>query len=264
MIVFSDLDGTLLDSKHQLSATTRKAIIDLKQKNIPFVIVSARSPSGIESVLHKYDFNCPIIPYSGALILDEHRHVLYSNGLTYQVAEAVINYIENNNIPCVWNIFSDDRWIVKDKTNHRVIEEEHIVEVEAEQGPLSSINQNDTIHKILCICDVKKIDEIEAQLKLEFLNLSIMKSSAYMLEIMQKGVSKGTAVQIMADHYRIPLSEAIAVGDNYNDVDMLAVVGQPFLMGNAPAPLKERFSQITSDNDNEGFVMALKKLRLID
>ena len=264
MIVFSDLDGTLLDSKHELSATTRKAIIDLKEKKIPFVIVSARSPSGIDSVLKKYDFNCPIIPYSGALILDENRNVLYSKGLTYQVADAVIKYIENNNIPCVWNIFSYDRWLVKDNNHHRVIEEENIVEVEAEQGQLSSINQNDTIHKILCICDVKRIDAIEVQLKREFPNLSIMKSSSYMLEIMQKGVSKGTAVQIMVEHYKEIISNAVAVGDNYNDVEMLAVVGHPFLMGNAPAPLRERFSQITLDNNHDGFVMALKKIQLID
>ena len=46
-IVFSDVDGTLLNDHHEITFLTRKAILELESKKIPFVIVSARSPSGI-------------------------------------------------------------------------------------------------------------------------------------------------------------------------------------------------------------------------
>lgn len=69
-IVFSDVDGTLLNSRHELTPLTEQAIRTLKEQEIPFVIVSARSPSGINSILTEYDFRCPIVSYSGAVIMD--------------------------------------------------------------------------------------------------------------------------------------------------------------------------------------------------
>ena len=55
-IVFSDIDGTLLTSEHKLSKNTLFAINKLQEKNIDFVIISARSPSGIYPILLKNDF----------------------------------------------------------------------------------------------------------------------------------------------------------------------------------------------------------------
>ena len=59
-IVFSDVDGTLLNSRQEITPLTERAIKALKEKGIPFVITSARSPSGIYPILNEYGFNCPI------------------------------------------------------------------------------------------------------------------------------------------------------------------------------------------------------------
>lgn len=75
-IVFSDIDGTLLTSTRSISPLTMQAITSLRNTQIPFVIVSARSPSAIYPILREYDFNCPIISYSGSLMLDADRNVL--------------------------------------------------------------------------------------------------------------------------------------------------------------------------------------------
>lgn len=55
-IIFSDIDGTLLNSEHKITPLTQSAIQKLKEKNLPFVIISARSPSGIYPILQEYDF----------------------------------------------------------------------------------------------------------------------------------------------------------------------------------------------------------------
>ena len=57
-VVFSDVDGTLLDSSHRMSPATREAICAVQARGIPFVIVSARSPSGVYSILEDYHFSC--------------------------------------------------------------------------------------------------------------------------------------------------------------------------------------------------------------
>ena len=72
-IIFSDVDGTLLNNSHKVLPGTVYAIRELKKKGIPFVIISARSPSGIRPILEENNFTCPMISYSGALILDENE-----------------------------------------------------------------------------------------------------------------------------------------------------------------------------------------------
>ena len=95
-IVFSDVDGTLLNSSHLILPSTLTAIEELKRRNIEFVIVSARSPSGIYPILERSEFVCPIICYSGALILDKNRTPLYSTGFCKSKGKKIIDYIELN------------------------------------------------------------------------------------------------------------------------------------------------------------------------
>ena len=67
-VIFSDIDGTLLNSRHQVTSDTRLEILSLEQKGIPFVLVSARMPDGIMTIQNQIGNHAPIICYSGALI----------------------------------------------------------------------------------------------------------------------------------------------------------------------------------------------------
>ena len=60
-MIFSDIDGTLLDSCHQITDRTCKKIMELEQKGIPFVLVSARMPEGVTSIQRKIGNHSPII-----------------------------------------------------------------------------------------------------------------------------------------------------------------------------------------------------------
>ena len=78
--VFSDIDGTLLNSKHQISEKTKKKVQQLAIQNIPFVLVSARMPKGMHYFLDELQIKAPMVSYSGGLILDENQKVIYSKG----------------------------------------------------------------------------------------------------------------------------------------------------------------------------------------
>lgn len=261
-IVFSDVDGTLLNSEHKITSLTESAIKDLKETGIPFIIISARSPSGIYPILNEYQLSCPIISYSGALILDENRNILFHCGMNKTDAKNIIAYVEENEFDMAWCIYSLDEWIVKDKKDSRIIREETIVKAVSKQGTVDSIT-DDKVNKILCICNSIKILEIEAKLKAAFPNLSVVKSSDILLEIMANNTTKATAVEKLCSLWNIRLCDAIAFGDNYNDIEMLELVGNSFLMGNAPAELKKQIKQQTNDNDHDGIYYALLKMGLI-
>ncbi|MEG0593506.1 MAG: HAD family hydrolase, partial [Coprobacillus sp.] len=91
-IVFSDIDGTLLNDQHQITEKTLQSIHLLQEKNIPFVIVSARSPSGIYSILNEYHFMCPIIAYNGGVVLDEKKEIVFQEGMSIKRAREIIDY----------------------------------------------------------------------------------------------------------------------------------------------------------------------------
>ena len=262
-IVFSDVDGTLLNSEHKMLDGTKYAIQKLHEKDIPFVIISARSPSGIYPILEENGFSCPIICYSGALILDENKNTVYSSGFNREIAEKVISFIEKENFDCCWNLYSGDNWIVKDKSDERVITEENIVRTEAVSGSVESLSIDAKIGKILCICNPEKTDEIENKIKKNFPDLSVVKSFHTMIEIMAPGITKGSAVLELCKLWNIDVKRAAAFGDNFNDVEMLEVVGFPFLMENAPDELKQRFKTITDSNNDEGIYKALVKMGAI-
>ena len=60
------------------------------------------------------------------------------------------------------------------------------------------------------------------------------------------------------------MEDTIAFGDHYNDLEMLETVALPFLMGNAPEELKERFENVTASNNDEGIYKALLRLGIIE
>ena len=262
-IVFCDVDGTLLDSRQEIQPGTVYAIRELQKKGIPFVINSARSPSGIKTVLIKHQLTCPMICYCGALILDENEKVLYSEGFSCKAAGQLIQFIEAGNFDCTWNIYSMDTWIVKDRSDVRVRREEAIVNAVATEGSVSALPHNAKVGKMLCMCNPDKILEIEKSVKAAFPDMTVARSSDILLEIMKKGITKSKGVQVLCRLWNIPLECTLAFGDQYNDIEMLETVSEPVLMGNAPDEMKARFTNVTSGNDDEGIYKALRGMGII-
>ena len=261
--VFCDVDGTLLNSNHRILDSTMDAIRQLKAAGIRFVIVTARGPLGIYPIFKRYNFVCPMVCYSGALIMDEEGNILQSNHFLNETAETVISYIEEMEFDCTWNLYSMNSWIVKDLQDERVKREECIVEAKAKQGTVADIPVGTGVGKILCMCNPSRTVEIEEALKAKFPCLSIMRSSDILIEIMNKGITKKDAVHFLCDRWKIPVADTVAFGDNFNDYDMLKTVGKPFLMGNAPEELKKEFSNVTLGNDEDGIFLGLKQLNIV-
>lgn len=261
-IIFSDIDGTLLNKSHKITFLTEQAIKILLERGMSFVMISARSPSGIYPILEEYGFICPIIAYSGALLLDENRKLLYHKGMKKTLVKEMLTYMEKEQFDLSWCIYSLDQWIVKNKKDPRIIQEENIVKATAKEGSLDDIKDKQ-INKILCLCNPEQIREMESKLKRKFPEASIVRSSDYQIEIMEKGITKEKGIQVLCNMRKVDRKDCIAFGDNYNDVEMLEGVGCGWLMGNAPKALKQRFPNITADNEHDGIYQALLKMGLL-
>ena len=85
-IIFSDIDGTLINSDYQVTAATRASIVKAVQQGMVFVPVSARMPDAIQPIIQSIGISSPIISYNGALIQDQEGEVLASLPMQTQLA----------------------------------------------------------------------------------------------------------------------------------------------------------------------------------
>lgn len=234
-IVFSDIDGTLLNKDRELSPATIKAIKRLKNK-IPFILISARMPAAMRHLQQELEIgNLPIIAYNGGLII--------VNGETMRSTEIPLEVIEElnlvNDFNChlslyhrdEWYVPQNDKWALREINNTKVTpmvksNEEVIKKWEREKKGA---------HKIMAMGEVEHINTIRDYLKDKFPGqLHLYRSKNTYLEIAPSSISKYTAIEmLLQDHFNYSPKQAVAIGDNYNDVEMLRKVGYGVAVGNA-------------------------------
>lgn len=270
-VIFSDVDGTLLNKNRELSEFTiqqiRKTITAHKVK---FVMVSARMPEGMKYLYDQLSVESPIICYNGALILkDMHKgfnpsNVIHSNSIDYKTTKQLYKRIKPENLH--FGLFSNnswfanqhDEWTLKEENNTRVkctIRQDFddlITELEASHQP---------IHKIMVMGTAVKMDAI-----IEFSNQNFQKSVTNYrskdnyIEISPIESNKANGCVLLMNHLGIQQSNSIAFGDNYNDIEMLKMAGIGIAMENAPEEVKKYAKQITLSNLSEGVAVSIEKI----
>lgn len=255
-----DIDGTLLNSNHKISTETKNTIKKLsKVGNIPVILVSARMPKGMDFLQEELEIKEPIICYSGALVLDKEYNTIFKNYMEDQHVRKIIEKTKKYHLHV--SIYSDERWIIEKGDKWSKIESDIICrKPEILEFDDLIANSNVGVNKILVIGDEDEISDINKLLNEELGDrLNIYQSKPTYLEIMNKDVSKPKAIEKLLGLYNIDSSEIVAIGDNYNDADMLKYAGMGIAMGNAPDEVKLVSDFITLSNDEDGIVTAVNK-----
>lgn len=256
-LIFSDIDGTLINSDLQVTPKTRDAIRKQIIKGNIFVPVSARMPKAIMTAAGQITKVCPMVAYNGALVLDEMGRPIVSKFMQAKTAKQICEYVEKQNNGCVWNAYSGYVWYAQN--NGELIQrEENIVDVKATILSVDKLAGLKGVHKLLIMGEADKLDPMKEELTKKYPELYLVKSAPHLLEIMVKGVSKSYGVKELAKTFNVELKDCYAFGDNYNDEDMLEVVGHPYLMGNAPQDLQQKFKYVTLDNNHDGIAAVLE------
>ena len=251
--VFSDIDGTLLNTKHQIPEDTKKKIQKINKEGIPYVLVSARMPKGMTAIRDELGAKSPMICYSGALVVDEEDNPIYSVAISKENAKNLCKRIQELNAKISINIYTNDEWLVEDKEEYWAAQESDITGVIPEE-----VSFEDG-HKILCMGNKEEIAQLEQQLIKEFPEIRIYRSKDTYLEIMSMKASKSDAIHMLKNHFHVEREEIIAFGDNFNDIDMLQYAGLGVAMGNASDEVKQAADIVTDINDNEGERQILDK-----
>ena len=258
--IFTDIDGTLLNSAREVSAKTREALRRCAREGVRIVLSSSRSPQGIEPIVNANDLTCCIIAFGGGLVLDEDRTRLHERGMSREEAAEVVDFVEAKLSDVTWNAFTADDWVVRSREDPRVLREERIVKTLAQEGLVRNLPDGRMVDKVLCMCLPERSAEVECTLKRRFPSLSISRSSDILVEVNAAGVSKAVALRAFCEAKGIRVEDTLAFGDNYNDLEMLRAAGLGVAMGNAPDDIRDIAGFVTSDNDHDGIACALRTL----
>ncbi len=264
-IVFSDIDGTLLNKERQLSTTTILEIKKLKNK-VPFILISARMPAAMRHLQRELEIEeLPIISYNGGLIIVNDQVVS-----TTEIPVTIMEHLSewNSKLKCHLSLYHNDEWYVP-SMDYWAKREENNTKITPEVKDSHEVIakwkiENKGAHKIMAMGEETLIDEVVTFLGTEYPNeLHLYRSKSTYLEISPKSISKLTAINFLLEsHFEFPLEDSVAFGDNYNDVEMLNHVGYGVAVGNAREEAKQVANHITELSIEDGVATTLKELFL--
>jgi hypothetical protein len=264
-IAFLDIDGTLLNPVHQITEGTAMVIRHLSEnKQIPIILATARPYHGAYFFRDQLGLKTPMICFNGALIVNPDG----SHQVSHQIDEKSIRHVakstEENGLNLALHDFEAsyaikrDTWITLEegltKTKAFIGSIEEIMDIWRKRG-------GHTANKLMAMGDPELIAKLEIQLKTDpLLDLTINISHPSYLEITHPLASKHLAIRHVHESLGIDRSEVIAIGDSFNDFEMLKYAGLGVAMGNAHADVQAVADRVTLSNDQEGVRVILEEL----
>ena len=258
-IVFFDLDRTLLNKELEIFEENKEAIKNARESGIEIVICSGRQQSQVRYYQEKAGAGRYIITTNGSEIYDtQEEEQLFKLPLEIEYCKEIYNYIIENGL-----------FFRIDTKYARYFNEEHnriMNEILFDEEPEKFFNENDVLQFSVGSTDSKKIDELSEWLKkFEYAKIEnryitrITADKLDVINIVNKSVSKGNAIRGLCKYLKIDLEDAVAFGDDMNDISMFEAVGYPVAMGNANDELKAMASEITLENDQPGIADVLNR-----
>lgn len=283
--IVSDMDGTLLNSRDQITEKTRKALLACQKKGIRLILASGRSYIRLlpyARQLRLAEFGGDLIEVNGlalnrlksgertvlAQLNRADKEILFAELQRFQVEiqgyedEALYYWIpewqrpykerecrERGYLPGHPLAAGAWSWVTDNINNYPKIEE------------ICSVDEMpDRLNKINCTDNPDKIQEVYTYLSANLKNrYEIVRTAPRLIEIAPKGITKGRTLRNYMEEEGIKTEEVMAFGDGENDIDMFRNVAYSIAMGNAENYVKEAALDVTGTNDRDGIVSALKK-----
>jgi Cof subfamily protein (haloacid dehalogenase superfamily) len=259
-----DLDGTLLNSKEEMTERTINAIKKIYEKGAFIIIASGRMYKSTKLVINKYlSFlkEIPIISYNGAYVVSHNGEVIFESDIDKNLSIEVINEAKKENLHV--QIYLNDELItdndndeIKGYAKHSGVDYKIVNNLEE-----YIINTKNGPTKILTIADEKKLDIFQSKMTLMYNNkLNIVRSFNIYLDFLNKDTSKGNALKKISQMYNLDLKNAYIFGDSENDISMLILSKNSYAMGNAANHVKEFAKNIALSSDEEGVAIVIEKI----
>jgi HAD superfamily hydrolase (TIGR01484 family) len=266
-LIAVDIDGTLLNPQFQISETDLAALRHARSLGIEVVIVTGRRHAFAVPIVQQLGFDLWLICSNGAVIRSLSGETFHRDLLPHETCRQLCGLMQEFRGQTVLTFDKDGRGAI-------VIER-----LQGLEGSIQRwIEKNEAyIQYIVPIEDSLTTDPVQAMfcgpvalmqqalrvlgscgLPVTVLRTEYPGRDLSIVDVLNAGCSKGHALERWANYRGIARGEVMAIGDNYNDIEMLAFAGRPFIMGNASEELRGRGWTLTRSNAESGVAAAIE------
>jgi Cof subfamily protein (haloacid dehalogenase superfamily) len=266
-----DIDGTLLNSLFEIPEANLEMLRQAHAAGIEVVLVTGRRHTFALPIAELLGFEVALISSNGAVTRSSTGELFHRDLLPLATARLLVEHMREFRgntvltfdmetkgalvLECMDELGrSIQRWLEK---NMEYIE--FVV-------PIEKALVTDPVQAMFCGAIERMHAALAALAAAEFATRMTVLRTEYPLrdlsivDVLNQGCSKGHALERWAGHRGIPREQVMAIGDNYNDIEMLAFAGVPVIMGNASAELRGRGWMVTQTHDEAGVAFALAQV----
>lgn len=266
-----DIDGTLLNSKFAIGEPDLQALRHAHDSGIQVMLCTGRRHTFAMPIAQQLGFDLWLVTSNGAVTSSTAGKTFHKDFLSADICRllcghmlqfrggTVITFDKDTRGALVIERDDDMRPSVGRWLDHNAPYIEYV-------SPIEKSLTEDPLQVMFC-GTVARVSEASARIAAfgNLARLNVMKTQydhrdLSMLDVLPGGVSKGHAMARWAAAHGIAKDEIAAIGDNFNDVEMLEAAGHPFIMGNACAELKQNGWRVTLSNDECGVAAALDEV----
>ncbi|XP_042001165.1 endoribonuclease YBEY, chloroplastic-like isoform X1 [Salvia splendens] len=265
--IFCDMDGTLLNSKSQISSSTAEALKEASSRGVKVVIATGKTRPSVMSIFKKADLAgkdgiiselSPGVFVQGLLVYGRRGREIFRKNLEPTVCREALLYSLEHKIPII--AFTEDRCLTL--FEHQLVDSLHTVYHEPKAEIIPSVEQlmaGVEIQKLLFLDTAEGVAGTIRPYWAEATGdrASVVQAQPDMLEIVPLGTSKGSGVKILLDHLGATPDEVMAIGDGENDVEMLQLASLGVALSNGSEKAKAVANVIGISNDEDGAADAI-------
>lgn len=256
-----DVDGTLLNSQHEISPRTQAALLKVQRMGIPLALVSGRPLGGILPLAQQLDMKRSggwIIAYNGSQIYDVAKEEML---FERRVDVALLPSLERKAKKYGFQIFTYlGQEILSTTANDAHILNEAAINGMSIRTLEHWSKQIETPPcKVMFVSDdLQALQDLYSHWNKRMAGtVGVHMSEKFFLEILPPGIDKSIALSILLDHLHINSDNVAAFGDGIRDIGMLQLAGTGIAMGNAEESVRVCADMITGSNDQDGIVQVL-------
>lgn len=264
-LIALDIDGTLTNSKKEVTPRTRHALLEAQNQGKKIILASGRHPVGIyplarDLMLDRYSGY--IMAFNGGKIINcATGETVVSKLFPKEYLADIVGVLKESNITI--NTYDDKKIYSDSKVNDYTYVEKDILKTDmvVVDDFISAIKFD--INKILLAGEPDEIDRYKEILSKRYDGLlDIYKSAPYFLEIMPFGVTKGSMLPMLLQKLGLKREELVAFGDHYNDMTMIGYAGFGVAMSNGEPDVKKIADYVCESNDDDGVAKTFDKFIL--
>jgi Cof subfamily protein (haloacid dehalogenase superfamily) len=270
-IVALDIDGTLLDPQFQVSARNLAALRRAHEAGIEIILGTGRRHQFAMPIAQALGFDIWLISSNGAVTKSTTGDLFHRDLLPAPVAREFCRYMQDFRHNTVLTFDRDGKGALMIESTEQLDlsiarwmkSNSPFIDVTV---PLENSLSVDPIQAMIC-GPIALMKQAEERIKgapftdrITLLKTQYEARDLCILDVLNAECSKGHALRRWAEHHGIRREEVMAIGDNYNDLEMLEFAGVPFVMGNASDDIKQNGWPITLGNDQSGVAAALEQV----